>query len=477
MTVFPYRCFLLALGTLLATGGVTPSPALGQLEVVTVDFAGEMGPATYRASGFMNTMFTEYPAPQWVDPLKPKLFRGFITGGYFRDAGGINDASATYGRLHNHLGAVIQIFLGLPGWGQFVGLGADAYPGDDLDWEPWERYVEEQVLFAQERGYDVQWDIWNEPDEPTFWDPPRLPDGRGANERFQETWIRAVRVIRRLDPDAVIVGPSNSYFKGKRFAVTDFLQQAKYFNVLPDVLAWHEWYVDEIVPHIAEARQYMASHGIPELPISINEYVLHPDQMRPGVLPLYYAAFERMGIVTANRSCWEDPDATWSGGWNCGNLSLNGLLKDNGEPYGPRVPRGVWWATKGYADVTGTLVDVLPGATIDGVAGKDAARKESRMVLGRDLDGSGDATLRLVNLAAAPYLVSPTGAVRIIGQYLRRSGWDEVPAPYDAVDTEVQVVDGAAEIVLPGFHYHYAYLIRLLDPSLGPPENPDLALY
>ena len=49
-------------------------------------------------------------------------------------------------------------------------------------------------------------------------------------------------------------------------------------------------------------------------------------------------------------------------------------------------PRSIWWAYKGYADVTGTLVEVTPSrdTKIDAVAGFDRKRHAVSIVVGND---------------------------------------------------------------------------------------------
>ncbi len=152
--------------------------------------------------------------------------------------------------------------------------------------------------------------------------------------------------------------------------VKAFLLYAKANNVLPTVLAWHEFDSDWkiMAGHVADIRQFMAANGINIQRISINEILF--DWSSPGPLAGYLATIDRLGIESAAHACWDE-----STGSNCTNYSLDGILTP-----GPNYQtRGPWWVYKGYADITGTLVGVTPGATTDGIAGRDSATRTAKM--------------------------------------------------------------------------------------------------
>ena len=58
--------------------------------------------------------------------------------------------------------------------------------------------------FPASAGWQIEWDLWNEPDLEYFW-------GR-SQAQFFETWKHAHQRVRAKDPNAVIVGPSIGYF-------------------------------------------------------------------------------------------------------------------------------------------------------------------------------------------------------------------------------------------------------------------------
>lgn len=162
--------------------------------------------------------FPQQPDDEVVRSLKPKLFR-------------LHAAEALtpllYRRL-THYGAVVQGALsdayGSPG-------PSGLWPGDGEDWSRWEQLVEELVREGDSKGLQILWDIWNEPDHHQFWDR--------SSKQFFETWKRAVRTIRRVNPQVIIVGPSHA--NGPCNYLYGFLLSAHAHNVLPDIISWHDY--------------------------------------------------------------------------------------------------------------------------------------------------------------------------------------------------------------------------------------------
>ena len=104
------------------------------------------------------------------------------------------------------------------------------------------------------KGLQLHWDIWNEPDHPQFWDR--------SSEQFFETWKRAVRTIRRVSPNAIIVGPSLA--RGPAHYLYGFLLSAHAENVLPDIISWHDMALDH-PNNVVNVRQFLVKRGIPDM--------------------------------------------------------------------------------------------------------------------------------------------------------------------------------------------------------------------
>ena len=126
----------------------------------------------------------------------------------------------------------------------------------------------------------------------------------------------------------------------------------------------------------------------------------------------------------------------------------------------------MWWAYKGYADVTGTLVDVQRRGAIHGVAGHDAAKKEARMVLGLfHGGGSGPHVVKFTGLAKVPFLADE-GIVRIRAAWIPDSGFAPLARPIATVDQYSAIRDDAVDVELPYVGPRDAYTIWLT------PEGP-----
>lgn len=320
-----------------------------EAETVAVDFAVIKGPATHRASGFLHGISTEQPSDQVVRPLKPRLFRlkarEALTPSLYRRLTG-------YGA---DVQSVISDAYGYPG-------PSDIWPGDGGDWTKWENLVEGLVQEADSKVFKLLWDIWNEPDHDHSW--------KRSSKQFFETWKRAVRTIRRVNPKAVIVGPSLA--NGPCNYLYAFLLSAQAHNVLPDIISWHDMDLDH-PNNVVNVRQFMAKHGIPDRPISINEYRYSDGTHRPGDIVWWLSHIEEEAPESAAHSCWPDRD----GYSNCETYTLDGLLSRDGSR------RAAWFTHKGYAEITGQLVSVgSSGFKVAGIAGVDSDLKVSRLILG-----------------------------------------------------------------------------------------------
>jgi hypothetical protein len=229
----------------------------------------------------------------------------------------------------------------------------------------WEAFLVSVVDEAVSLNQNWQWDIWNEPNWPTFW--------IGTKSQYFETWKRAHRIIRSRIPNAVIVGPSIAYYDESY--LTEFLLYAQSNNVLPDALSWHELIADSpgaIESRVAAMRRFMTENAIPVSRIQLNEITAQSHQFRPGSSVWFFAAIERAGVEAACKSCWLDGFEH-----NCINDSLNGLLNS------PALePRSSYWAYKVYADITGRVVELAPSESFDGVVGVDPSSPAVRGIIG-----------------------------------------------------------------------------------------------
>lgn len=394
-------------------------------ETVIVDFGADMGPATGRASGLLHSITATQPADSYVLPLKPKLLRCSEWSSCFD----------VYARM-TAMGAKIQFILSDSTGYSYLPTASSA------NMTTWLDTVTRIVNRAKSEGKTYQWDIWNEPNDSTFW--------KGTKQKFWETWRQAYLKIRSLDPTASIVGPSavgTAYVK-------EFLTYAKATNVLPDVVAWHHNPADtgrQIAAEVADMRAWMVTNGITITRISINEtYYMY------GNVGFNFASLEVAQVESVGNACYSA---------DCTTPTLDGMVNN---PH-------IWAAVKGYVDITGRLVTVTPGTTVDGVAGHNSTTRIARLVLSRKPTFSGSYDLRFTNMNAVSYLGS---SVRVIveGMKIYRS-------PHLILDTTVPVVNNEVQVVIPDFcidaygvnctssRVYKGYLVRL-EPGAGAATVP-----
>jgi hypothetical protein len=436
---------------------------------VTVDFSVDEGPVTHRASGFFN--IASVP-DDMVRPLKPRLVTWvpWLRQDYHRA---------------KELGAQFQLKLGSAGI-----MGNRPWPGDNGDWSRWEGAVREKVSEVVRGGHEVQYDIWNEPDVEWRPLPPDIPLRERGPERksrsydqYLEMWRRTVVLIRGLDSRAVIVGPSSLAFQ---FVMGKFLPFAVRNNVLPDVLSWHSLQEDRgsnLVGQVTAVRQYLTDQRITTIKsISINEYLGAVDVTNAGVAVKFFYELERAKVDSAAKACFEERRA-----WVC-IPQLNNLLEDpqaglrregqaregqtkEGERRGSRKeftrdvrPRSIWWAYKGYADITGRLVRLVPSDDVYGVAGHNSTTGEARVVLGRTKGHSGDVSVGFVGLDRVSFLVDKRGVVRVEAEHIVASGAAS-SSPVRAISKDYMVSANTLYVALPSFGPADAYTVILRSPE------------
>lgn len=478
---------LLGVALILAVGAADL-----RAETVTVDFTADNRAAQFKASGTLHGLSATDPLDCYVRPLRLKLCRAAYTGG--------DTAIATaYSRLVNW-GTKPQVLLsddwGYPKWGPWGSRGHSPFHDDDNlvpdDFSEWRSFIHLKVQDAKDPDHNpgtndsriVEWDIWNEPDNPDFW-----PSGDYAD--FFDTWEQACIQIRTDDPNSIIVGPSifNAASSGScQPAIPCKLDQtwmgtfiddcisntftvnSVTYNCLPNKLSWHAWNEANIPSDVAWVKtrlgSYLGAGNSHVNSISLNEYTFIDQVFHPGSSVAYFANIENAAFtsavdISAARTCWD----------SCGSENLGALLTDS-----TRLPTSTWWAYKGYADVTATLVRVTPGATTTGVAGGNFLNKSCRIVLGRT--GGSSATINLV-LNHLPAYVIRNNSVRVVAKLIADSG-SSASYPTPMINSEYPVSGGSITVALPSFGPTDAYTVALSPRAVNDYDGDgtsDLTLY
>ena len=412
-------------------------------ETVSVDLGQKQGKPLYRAAGFLEGRYVAVPKER-VAALKIRLERD-----------GRNEIWQ-HAALARELGIEQQVVLLWP-----AGVD-DEHPGDGGNWARWENDVADAVRRTQSLGIRVQWNLWNEPDFPLFW--------RRSGAQWNETWRRAFRVVRELDPAAIITGPDWSgggdvhSERNRRF-----LEFCKQHDCVPDYFAWH--FPKDVVEEAGYMRRLLKELGIRVKGLMVPEYCLE-ENLYCGRTAWEIARIERAGIDYACRASWP-----------AGPPPLGGTLADPAKG----VPRGVWWAYKRYADITGVLVKTEPGAHIELVAGVDEAKGVALMLLGNkgratSVSGgtfSGNAAgasnavglvnVRVSGLDRMPWLVRDRRA-RARVERLPDDNGAAVPVPPVVIESDLPVRNGCVEIAIEWENERDAFAVQL--SRAGPPSHP-----
>lgn len=383
-------------------------------EKVLIDCTKRLGESTARGIGFLFGVTATEPSEQLFEALKPKLVRHrAMTNGGASWGEGTGFPSEVFMKRVAQAGARSQIILSDEYCWSYGYHAKWGWPGDVAHdgigtFDLLDRTIDAIYQQSVDKGYQIEWDIWNEPDYETFW-------GRGQ-EQYLRTWKHAYDRIRKLDPKAVTVGPSNAFFAkdGVQGAfIKQFLTFCKKNNCLPDVLSWHEMDNFRDLPRQIElVRVFMKQNKIKPIPIDINEYIGEDYTRRPGVYPWFWGVMEVSDIRYAAHACWKDADDKLT----LLNGRLDGLVTD--VPYQPLAQ---WHVTNAYSQMVGELVSVTNGDAVGGLA----CRNKGDMV--RVLLGNSSKTPQHTVLSFKG--LRQQGSSVLVVQRIPDTGWVSVPLP------------------------------------------------
>ncbi|MBN1698948.1 MAG: hypothetical protein JW881_15630 [Spirochaetales bacterium] len=411
---------------------------------ITVFVSDTERPFRNHAYGVLDSLSNSEPPDEYIVPLKPSIIRSTNLDVYERAR-----------RLHAkflYFFPVAYAALYLKGGSFETGIGDGRWPGDGGDWDAWETCVGDTVKKSLSKGYDgVVWDIWNEPDIRDFW--------KRSWKQYLETYRRGVVEIKKLDPDALVTGPSLSVFDREK--IIDFLDYASRNNVLPDILNWHELtpsMIDTIPGRVQSVKTHVAERAYPVSRIMITEVIDASYQHSPGHAVGVMAKIHRAGIEAAAKSCWTEPFPN-DGISNCGICSLDGLL----DPVHGK-PRSVWWTFREYADVAGYECDVVVSNTplaVEGVAAYDPEAGTVSVIVGRYMRRNGEARDVRLAIASLPPDSALNGMVRVVIKKIPYTAGNNLSAPVAVADYIDEVSGGRIVIVLPEAGEDDAYIVVL----------------
>ncbi|WP_199044586.1 RICIN domain-containing protein [Glycomyces salinus] len=439
-----------ALTLLLAVLIVTPGQGRAQTSL-NVDLSSDAGPSNGVGLGFLYgfTGDGSQPSDELLEPLRMNAFRagGHMTRGWIED--GYQYGPATQTIIDSIVDqaerftaepyeAQYQVILS-DVYGAFGGQGSDTmYPCDNGDCSNWADFVSTVAATLRDTGMPMSYDIWNEPDIEIFWT-------RGVNsDQYFQMWDTAVREIRRVDPDAVILGPSFAYTPERRPEQWQtWLQHTRDADTLPDWIANHTLgVIDDPVSVGQSTLDALADNGIPPLPMSANEYQ-PADMQEANVLAWYLARFAQSDYDNALRGNW----------LCCLTPNLTGLLTDSQQP------TGLYWTMRAYADMTGTLVDTSEQVGDTAIsAAKDPDNERAVAIIG-DIGGyTGSGSVTFDGLSSTPWLESD-GNVHVTVERMPEQA--PLAGPQVVYEQDVSVSGGSITVPLDFQQPNDAYAVYL----------------
>ncbi|GII30037.1 hypothetical protein [Planotetraspora mira] len=445
---------VLAVAAVVAMTPLLAAPAGAADGTVTVNLAQRGKVPTRAGAGFLYGLDQNgsAPADDLLQPLRPTLFRGggariaghgWIGDGYAAGPGyqvrltsALDQArrvtAAPYGAAYHLLVSDV--------WGADTEQPAGTvYPCDNGDCANWRTFVGRLVADVRASGVPVRYDIWNEPEGTSFW-----PRGVNSAQYFQ-MWDTAVNEIRRLDPSAVVVGPSFGGYN--RTWINDFLARTKADGTLPNVLNWH--FSSDPVADATDAKGVLAANGIPAMPLTMDEY-LFSQQQNSGYLAWYLDRLALSDISAAAHAIWSDC---------CVAGTLDSVLTSG------RQPTGQWWVYRAYAQMTGNLVATTNANGVAVAAALDQGQGRAVALLGNQSGQTGTTTVAVNGLSAAPWLVV-NGTVRV--KVERIPNQSPLSAPLTVSEGNVAVTGGAISVPVTHASGTDAYTITLT-PGGGAP--------
>lgn len=160
-----------------------------------------------------------------------------------------------------------------------------------------------------------------------------------AKLRFYKAWEETYRLIRAIDPDAVIGGPG--YCDFDLYELRHFLEYCIEHECMPDIMIYHELGEKSALlwqDHVDEYRTLEKELEIAELPIIVTEYGTMYECGAPADMVKYIAAIEKSGTY-ANAAYWRLAN------------NLCDTVADNNSP------NSNWWLFRWYADMEGYLLN------------------------------------------------------------------------------------------------------------------------
>jgi hypothetical protein len=459
-----FRAALVAVTTTVALACAflaSPTHAVAADATVSVDLSQPGAAPSHVGAGFLYglTQDGSGPSDALLQPLQPTLFRGggariagdgWIGDGYTAGSGyrvRINSALAQAKRVTAApYGATYHLLVSDLYGADTTQPSTTVYPCDNGNCANWTAFIDQVVSDVQASGVKVSYDIWNEPDGTGFW-------ARGVNSaQYYQMWDTAVREIRRLVPSAQIVGPSYSGYNHSW--LDSWLGQTKADGTLPNVLNWH--FGTDPAADAADADSLLAAHGLPAIPLTINEY-LFSNQQNSAYSAWFLDRLAVSGVSAAAHAIWTDC---------CEAGTLDSMLTGSGSS---QQPSGQWWVYQAYGQLTGKQVATTNSGAMAVDAAEDQSRGQATALLGNNGGQTGTTTVTFNGLNSTPWLLSG-GTVHVTVR--RIPDQSQLVTPITVTDTTMTPSNGSISVPVNVVSGTDAYTVTLSPNGVAAPVPP-----
>lgn len=376
MKMKKFLSFLLTVAILATLVSMPVTTDAAFTPTLTVNMANKTGAMRHGSSGFLYGLGSAgTPSVNTLTPLKPSTAVQKAPDGLQHPTGDVLDVAGTFISAG---GEQVQIYL------------QDIYalwPYEQTSFEEYLSRIEvmiPKIVELRNSNPDYKGKFvyvpFNEPDGIWY---GNINSSASVQSRFNSNWLDAYKLIKSLDPDALIGGISLASYQSN--AMDSWVKFCVANNCEPDYVTWHELQTDKLASfksHLDHYRGLEAKYGMAEREIIINEYAPQDHCSNPGKLVNWIALFEE-NKVSGCLPYWH----------NAGNL--NDIAADNNEP------NGAWWLYKWYGDMSGETLSLTTNTARDafyGLASIDDNKKSSNIIFG---GAAGEGKVVLENITEA----------------------------------------------------------------------------
>lgn len=319
--ILPLGCLVLVLEIIaLSAGKLAPS--------IPVDASSSLQPTVFTPQ-FMG-MHVLTPSRHWPTVPVGALRGAGISWGALEPSRGKYDwHSLDYwvSVVQSHGVELDYLFLNTPQWASIrpdercnrgpVGCAAPPNPAD------WEEFV--TALVTRYKGRISSYELWNEPNAEGYW--------TGTPAQMVDMASRAYRIIKSIDPHAIVVTPSAS---SSGWPMTHDIWLDQYLTAgggkYADVIAWHGYSgrndrpalpPENLARQISDLHSVIAKHHLSNLPVwnteggwGKNAQIPDPDEQASFLAKWYLIQFTN-GVARAYWYQWDGPE--WGTLWREGS--------------------------------------------------------------------------------------------------------------------------------------------------------------